>query len=167
MRLLNAKREATVWPTSWSDYHGGLQRVDETFIFLISPFLPHRYTRHCCRREDTKLKIQTLPVIGYDFSFVVWETENRHTDQWLMDKDQRETTQQQQDQLQVIRSNEDRRTRSDEGWGAVLYYRGTLLDHQLCGSPSFIGNGAQSGDAQLNFNTRWNWWLCEWASFQR
>lgn len=112
-------------------------------------------------------KIQTLPVIGYDFSFVVLEIENRHTDPWVMDKDQRETIQQQQDKLQVIWSNEDRRTRSDEGWGTVLYFRWTPLDRQLCGSPSFIGNGAQSGDAQLNFNTRWNWWLCEWASFQR
>ncbi len=39
MRLLNVKCKVTVWSTSWSDYHKGLQMLHETFISLISRFL--------------------------------------------------------------------------------------------------------------------------------
>lgn len=38
-----------------------------------------------------------LSVTGYDIPFVDWEIEKSHIEEWLLDKDKRETTQQQQD----------------------------------------------------------------------
>lgn len=73
---------------------------------------------------------QTLFVTGCDISFVAGEIQRRHSDEWVLEKDERETTQQRQHQgpgdlLQVMWCNEDRRPGSDQEWRGRLGCRWT------------------------------------------